>query len=503
MKTKFLSFLLLAATACGAAGGDSGTDGGSSADPNGDATNGPGGGGSNTPSNPAPGPVAANLTLSKVEMRNVGRRGDILQVKVSGSDDKKATSAVHVRLTDESDADVNTFDKNWDGVAEAAERRAHFDTSTFGQAKFDGVVTLQGVYTPSSRVKKAHVWLEDESGGHSSELVANLMEQTVKGETEACDLAQVTDRCQASMSCGGSPPGCLPGVAPQVTKSVYVGGLYPRMMFGGTEPDQDFASVRVEYLDNSEASLNALITGDRNDPNDPNRSYEREHTYSATDRADGPLFTLSTEPIDTFVADVPKLRVTPKDAMDHAGDPFIVSRGALTVRGSAQACDYQGFDTCAGGFTCWPRLANGNNTCASVIAVRTQRCAAIRGMDPKKGIKTAFGVVQGASLWDPPAGCVSNDTIGRPDAAVALHLSEMAANLTITTAVDETDFDTALYLIPGACAATTPANAACNDDTTGVSSTLSLTNVAAGDYTIVVESVHPQGGHFGLSVDVK
>ena len=72
----------------------------------------------------------------------------------------------------------------------------------------------------------------------------------------------------------------------------------------------------------------------------------------------------------------------------------------------------------------------------------------------------------------------------------------------ITTALPETDFDTAVFVVP-ATATTSAASLGCNDDMQGFSSTLELSNVPAGDYIVVVEAVSPKGGHFGISVTTK
>jgi len=91
--------------------------------------------------------------------------------------------------------------------------------------------------------------------------------------------------------------------------------------------------------------------------------------------------------------------------------------------------------------------------------------------------------------------------MGRPEGVARLHLAKAASTLTITTALPETTSDTILYLLP-ACAAADATPLGCNDDATGFSSTLTLTNVPAGDYAIVVDMAQPAGGRFGVQVSV-
>jgi len=43
----------------------------------------------------------------------------------------------------------------------------------------------------------------------------------------------------------------------------------------------------------------------------------------------------------------------------------------------------------------------------------------------------------------------------------------------------------------------------CNDDTKGLTSSVTLTNLAAGDYFVIVEFVSAQSGGFGLRAKVN
>ena len=118
------------------------------------------------------------------------------------------------------------------------------------------------------------------------------------------------------------------------------------------------------------------------------------------------------------------------------------------------------------------------------------------------GQLAAWGLVQGTSLWDPPAGCALASEVGHPETVLSLKLTQNVNTLTLSTAMPETDFDTILYVLPS-CATSSATALGCNDDTQGYSSTLTLTNVAAGTYYVVVDSANSQAGHFGLSISTQ
>jgi hypothetical protein len=80
-----------------------------------------------------------------------------------------------------------------------------------------------------------------------------------------------------------------------------------------------------------------------------------------------------------------------------------------------------------------------------------------------------------------------------------LHLPAPVTSLTISTAVELTNFDTVIYLLPGA-GDTEDSAIDCNDDTAGSAGAITVQDLAAGDYTIVVDSKSMTGGQFGVQV---
>lgn len=497
------AFVAVAAFGCSAS--DSGTsateDGGNSPSTTqpGD-TNSPDGG-SNTDSNSPSG--NRTFALKAVKLQQVGRNGDSLRVALKGSDSAKVTTSMFVKFRDATDSPVIAVDSDWDGIADTDGRRYRFDMSTLGTADFTGAVVQAGLYPIGSRIARAVIVLEDENGKQSPEMIADIAKQAVRGEGEACDAALVADRCDDGMSCtseGSAVTTCHAGVAPTLSQLAYVGGANPRMLFRGTEPDQDVSRIDVEFLDAAGNAKTVNLSGDPENPDMRDR-----FAIDLDPRADnlGAIFFRENIASSGFDGMVPKVAATVTDAAGHVSARVVSSVGAVPSRTNGQACDERGFDACVSGSVCSPGLPDVANECASIAPLRTTKCtSAGAALDPAKGTTRAFGLLNGASLWDPPAGCVPNDATGRPESVVPLHLANAASNLTITTALPETEIDTALYLLPN-CAAQGTAALACNDDTRGYTSTLSLENVPAGDYVVVVESISMRGGKFGVSIEAK
>ncbi len=441
-------------------------------------------------------PPAKNLTLRAVSFRSTGRRGDSLRIAAQGADSQKATASIFVRFVDETGAPVVTVDTNWDGIPDSAEKRFRFEEATLGKADFIGTVTIPHAYGSLSRIAKAIITLEDAVGGRSAPMTALLTKQAVRVVNDPCDVGTIQDRCTAGLSCGGTPAVCRPGTAPSLDRVGYFGGVSPRILVRGSDADEDVASLAIEYLD---ASGNPGTFDISNDPESPDMSSGFE--FDATGSA-GPAFELSSEQASGIGSKVPKIAVTATDEAGHVGTRTISSVAPLPVRGLGQTCDSEGFDACGTGNACSPGIPSATNTCQPVASLRTAKSTSAPLLDPSKNVVTAFGNVAGASLWDPPIGCVGNDTTGRPESAVKLHLAKAASKLTITTALPETTFDTAVYLLPTSASEGAVA-LGCNDDDTGYASSLVLSNVAAGDYVIVVESVQMRGGRFGIKVEAK
>lgn len=201
-----------------------------------------------------------------------------------------------------------------------------------------------------------------------------------------------------------------------------------------------------------------------------------------------------------FDAIVRAVRATLEDGV---GASMVATLGDRPIRADGEACDAHGFDACVSSDLCAPD-ATGALSCTSDAAYRAASCARAPLLAPQTGASTVTGSVGWPTLWDAPAGCVQPSAVGQPypQAVVRLHLDADAPSLTLTTVAPATDFDTVLFVFPS-CGARATAPLACNDDarpdTSG--STVTLANVAAGDYVVVVASANASVGTFQLSVD--
>ncbi len=438
-------------------------------------------------------PTSANLKLTTATLANVGRKGIDLQITLVGSDAKGRTSSAHLSFLDASDNEITAFDTNWDGVADATERRAFFDASASGKTSFTSTITFPGMLTRVAGIEKVKISLQDATNALSNELVATLSRQTQGEENDPCDTKMITSRCAPGLSCAGSPATCKAGVAPQFNGVAYYNGARgPVMLFKGTEPDQDMGNIDVEFLNGAGNPVAIDLNNDGNMTSAFSIDAKASSAASAT-------FFLQNDPASGFEALVPKIRATPRDLFGHSGNAVIAAVTSAPVKGAGQACDPYGFDACTSGNVCAPGIPAAANTCTSGASLRSTACTASVKLDTSKTTLTAYGRTQGVSLWEPPSGCVTGDATGRPEGIISLHVAAATPKLTLTTALPETEFDTAIYLVPG-CAASGASALGCNDDVQGFSSTLVLNDVPAGDYTIVVEAVSRTGGIFGVSV---
>lgn len=399
-----------------------------------------------------------------------------------------------MKALDGNGAPVQAFDSDWDGIPDSAETRVLFDALSLGtKTTFTRTATLSGIAANAPSFAKAEIALVSTSGARSSAITATLGAQTVAKMGAACDVSTLSSRCPASAACGGTPATCEAGSAPQIARAAYYGAASAtKMVFAGTEPDQDLASLSIEFLTSGNQPVLVDLDGDGTP-----ESTSFDLDLRARELA--PAFVVKNDAAKSFGTTVPRIAVTPKDQAGNSGARKTVDLAAPAVRTAGQGCDADGFDACATGAVCAPGVAGATNKCATIASVRTSACTSAMVLDPAKGTSLAVGIARGASVWDPPAGCASDEAVGRPEGVAVLHLATPASSVTITTAVPETTADTVLYVLP-ACASADATPLACNDDTIGYASTVTLTNVAAGDYAIVVDMVQASGGRFGVKV---
>lgn len=429
---------------------------------------------------------ASNGQLS-VTLQNSGRHGGDLLFTVQGTDPAGQTTEAHVKLLDASNAPVIAFDTDWDGKADSAETRVHFDQSALGQKTFKQTITLSGLYAKAPSVASAVVSLSDSKGTLSASVTAMLAAQSVRKQGDSCDASAIADRCADGLSCSGTRPTCQPAAPPSLTRVAYYGGNSPTELILGTGADLE--SLRVDFLDAKGKSVIVDLSGD----NTPAASIVLDARKVA-----GQTFFFENDPVAAFTDVVSTISVTPADSLGHTGTPMVASLTTQPVLASGLSCDAYGFDQCGTDTACAPGLPGVTNKCTAVSSLQTAKCAAAPEA-ASEGLLAGWGLVSGVSLWDPPVGCASITAVGRSESVVMLKLAQDVGTLTVSTAMPETDFDTVLYVLPAGATSSSDA-LGCNDDAQGYASTVTLSSVPAGTYAIVVDSTSAHAGQFGLSV---
>lgn len=442
--------------------------------------------------------VEPRPSLTAMAAQVAGRTGNDLLLTVQGADLQGDVVYVTLSFLAAGGAPLPLADLDRDGVLDAS-GRAVFDESLARALEFDSRVTLQDVILPDTLLTSVVVSLEDVEGNKSAELSATVAAQAVIPFGGTCDGARVLDRCESPFSCRGDPPLCLDGLPPEITQFAFVAGdAGPRILLAGTEVDDDIATILLEFLDAAGNPTNVDLD---NDESAESASFVVEVPASAARNGSFFQFVQSAPGLETAS---PGLAATPTDAAGHTGTRVTTTFGSAPVRAAGQPCDARGFDSCTSGSVCLLNSAASQTTCVSASTAIVQVCSSAPVLDPAEGSTTALFVTSGGSLFEPPAGCAGELSVGRTDGIAKLHLSAAASSLTITTARPGTNFDTIVYLVPG-CGAAGAVALGCNDDVSrsSVSSTLVLQNVAPGDYTIVVDAFGLEGGTVDLGVSLE
>jgi hypothetical protein len=480
----------------GTSGSSSGTSSGSTSKPKTDA----GASGSSSDAGAHPKTDAGDagpLQAFAVTLQNSGRHGTSLYFAVQGSDANAQTTEMQVQLQNAAGATVTAFDTDWDGVADSASTRLHFDTSTLGETNFTTSITLPGMVANVPSIAQAVVSLVDQSGNVGTPMTVMLDQQPIVMSGGACDIHEVANRCADGFVCSGTGDAganatCETAPAPSLSQVAYYGGTNPAQIFLGNDPAEDLQTIVVAFEDSTGNSISVDLSGDGTIA-----SSVSLNALTAT----GQAFYFEDNPVPSFTTQVPKISVTPIDSQGHSGTPVVAALSNQPVRSNGQMCDAYGVTACSTNSACSPGIVGAANTCSAVSSLQMTKCTAATAA-LTTGQLAGWGLVQGTSLWDPPAGCALASEVGHPETVLSLKLTQNVNTLTLSTAMPETDFDTILYVLPS-CATSSATALGCNDDTQGYSSTLTLTNVAAGSYYVVVDSANSQAGHFGLSISTQ
>ena len=442
------------------------------------------------------GPQGTAPDLLFAESRFSGRFGLDLRIHVQGADADANVIALWLQYLDGEAQPILRFDSDGDGVEDLADELVAFDQPIHGLQEFSGAYTVRRFFEAPGAVAKVAVALQDAEGLRSATQILEFAPQPVLGFGDPCDPSYVLDRCEPGMGCRGEPATCLDGLPPNITKFAYLSDFgTPRILVEGVEPDDDMQLLHLEFLTQEDTSVSIDMNGDGSTDSS---------TYSAgpTINENGEFF-LELYPDDSFADVVSRIAVTPIDAFGNEGERVVTDIAPIIERDWNQGCDPRGFDMCTQLATCIPGIPGANNICGAPNRARQDQCEdAVTLYAPDDNLRF-FGEARGSSLWDPSEGCVTEFGMGGPEEIVLLELSRGVPSLTLTTDFPNTDFDTVLYVMPGMC----PAPGAdgmylgCADDAVGtLRSTLTLTNVPAGDYLVVIDSWDEQGGNFQLSV---
>lgn len=444
----------------------------------------------------APGPNG-EPAITALEARTVGRTGEDLLVTVGGADAEGDVLYVTISFFDRVGAPLAATDLDGNGTPDAS-GRALFAEPVSGETSFTGHLSFPGLIGREPNLASVRLYLEDAGGHLSPEVTAQVLEQAVLEFGQSCDPEGILNRCQAPFSCRSDPPSCLEGLPPEITQFAYLrDDNGPRMLFFGTDPDNDVASIFLEFLDDAG---NPTTVDLDNDDTPESTSLDVDVRGNG---ADGEFFHAiqSAVGFDTLV---PKLAATATDEQGHTGARVLASIANTPVRSAGQACDLRGFfDTCANNTVCVLTADGSRSTCQNVNTAITQACNEAPVLDPA-GTTSTLLYLQGGSRFDPPSGCASQDPTGNPDGLARLHLEQGVPALTITTDRPGTQLDSILYVYAG-CGVPTSEALGCNDDArSGVfASTVHLTNVPPGDYMIVVDSWTEGAGTADLAISLE
>ena len=430
--------------------------------------------------------------LSSVSARAAGRRGQDIVVRATGTDADADVAALELTLLDGAGAEVPAYARNPGKDPDTGTAWWPFESTLSGKKSFtDAQVTLEGVREGNPAIASVRAVVVDGRGQRSEPLTVAVQDQPEVQLGEGCDKALVMNRCIPGAACKGTPGLCTEGSAPVVGKLTYAhtDAGYAVIRWTGTDADDDVTELQFTFADASGQPINGDLDGDGT----PEAS---QYLHDVTGSAVGGKFTGGLEPSFSFVDSVPRLAVKPKDAAGKEGAVVSSPLSWLPMRTAGQSCDPLGSDACKVGTTCYPGVAGTSNACQSLATARKRRCDAAPVLDFSAGERFAVGELRGASGFTPSCA----EAQAYPDSVVKLKLSEPVAKLVLTTDSSSTGVDTVLSVLSGPCDGDATV-VACNDDTLGVStqgSTVELTNLPAGTYSVVIDSYKPEGGRFLL-----
>ncbi len=427
-----------------------------------------------------------------------GRRGTDLRLAVAGHDANADAVSLWVKFMDAGGNPVPHWDLDFDGAAESAENLLSLASGADGSLVFDTSLSFGRFLLDRPTVAQVEMALVDRAETRSPSQRVRLTRLAEKRLGESCDKTYIADRCLAGLGCKGEPATCKDGEAPTVSATTLYarGSSGPRVLIEGVDPDDDVAWVTLNFFNLAGAPVNVDFDGD-------GVADSSTFEVDANSSSSGGKYFVELQASTGFDDTVQKVTIQPRDDAGKSSALYSATIKNAPGRNAGQSCDPRGFNACVTDTVCVP--SGTGNICTLAAPYRSKTCTGAPAITASAALQTIKGKATGASLWDPPAGCASNDPSYRPEGVVKLVLPVAAATLTLTTARPGTNFDTVLYLLPGAIPVPGLVTAVgCNDDLPKSSlSTLVLNNVPAGEYMVIVDSFGPDGGDFELGVTAQ
>ncbi len=444
------------------------------------------------------GVASSSPELVTVQAQVSSRSGKDLRLTVKGKDRDLDVTGLWVRLLDIQGAPVVGIDTNGDRTPDVAEGPVPLGMSKWVGETVSADAVVRGVFASGPTVASVSVALVDAKNKRSSEKTVPVLAQPQRALGDPCDPLYVADRCAPGLGCRGMPSLCQEGLPPEVTRfAFYRAAAGPLILIEGTEPEDDLGTVLFEFENASGQPISVDSDGD----GVPDLASFPFDAKAAS--VDGTFFIQlqAGQGLDNQLA---KLVSTPSDIAGHVGAAKKAAPSVPPVRAQGQTCDPRGFDVCGANLVCSPGIVSRANTCVNASNLRAAKCQATPVLVATAAGAVFSGRTEGASLWDSPAGCSTNDPKGRPEGVVMVRLPQRANRLTLSTALPGTTFDTTVYVLSG-CPSSSVDAYACSDDAAGQlgASEAVLTDLPAGDYLVVIDSFDAVGGNFELKATVE
>jgi hypothetical protein len=433
------------------------------------------------------------LSAQSVTATVVGIHGDDLALSIKGTQTVVGDLlAAQVTLLDASSNAITFFDTNQDGISDPGPGSLVFDAAPTATS-FTGTGTIAKAGLLGS-LSKVSVKLIDINGGTSNLVTANVTQQPILTEGASCDPKGITNRCANTTGCIGATPKCTTPIVPTIDKFAYLStasGGYA--IVSGTDMASPLASVFVEFLDGSGAPVGFDTTG----------SGSKDFSFTSSNGITNysGVFLWKINPSSDFVAAVAQLKLTLTDQESKNSTPVTAVKAAIPVRNDGAACDTRGFDVCSTNSLCWPGTTANSGTCQTISSKQNASCTAATTLSLGNGTVRTAGRFSSVSLWTPPVECSTPSSLTAPDTVVHLKLTTNVSNLTISTKTPETNVATVVYVLDSCVG--TPTADKCSDRPLvppSADAELTLTDVPAGDYYVILENLDYRAGSYGLIV---